>query len=317
MASVNQNQNVLYSVSVANSLGAGNRAPILVPSEYTSWADHIKKIKKFEAKAMQELLSGIPHDIYEQLPDEDKSSPFNVWNSLKKQFEGTDKILANRKKVALTDMDNFKMLPHETLFDAYSRYNIVVNRVKKLKGERSQEDFNLKFLNNLSPKRDTMHMIILQTTINLDTMSLFDLYTELQQHEPKVNKLAQATPFDNQGLALGNSAPMANHSQNLIAHHNPIPNHFADQFANQGYEAYPYQSSSMAQQYNHNPYMSTQQPLQIANGYMANHQAFVGTTMESPQINEEKDYKECLALLKKFNTNFKKFVNKPTGNFRA
>ena len=42
MASVNQNQNVLYSVSVANSLGAGNRAPILVPSEYTSWADRIK-----------------------------------------------------------------------------------------------------------------------------------------------------------------------------------------------------------------------------------------------------------------------------------
>ena len=73
-------------------------------------------------------------------------------------------------------------------------------------------------------------MIILQTTINLDTMSLFDLYVELQHHEPKVNKLAQATFFDNQGLALENSAPMANHSQNLIAHHNPIPNHFVDQF---------------------------------------------------------------------------------------
>ena len=111
-----------------------------------------RKIKKFKVKAMQELLSGIPHDIYEQLPDEDKSSPFNVWNALKKQFEGTDKILANRKKAAFTDMDNFKMLPHETLFDAYSRYNIIVNRVKKLKGERSQEDFNMKFMNNLSLK---------------------------------------------------------------------------------------------------------------------------------------------------------------------
>nr|KAJ0207027.1 hypothetical protein LSAT_V11C500256040 [Lactuca sativa] len=119
-------------MAIANSLEAVNHAPILVPSEYTSWADRIKyyleghdsdiytfistgkhtleflkdirvpeadvspetskvisgsvsstaqlrdrKIKKFEAKAMQELLSGIPHDIYEKLPDEDKSSPFN------------------------------------------------------------------------------------------------------------------------------------------------------------------------------------------------------------------------------------------------
>nr|KAJ0203190.1 hypothetical protein LSAT_V11C500256030 [Lactuca sativa] len=132
----------------------------------------------------------------------------------------------------------------------YLMHNLGTTLVKKLKGERSQKDFNLKFLNNLSPKWDTVHMIILQTTINLDTMSLFDLYAELQQHEPKVNKLAQATPFDNQGLDLGNSTPMANHSQNLIAHHNPIPNHFADQFANQGFGAYLYQISSMAQQYN-------------------------------------------------------------------
>ena len=79
---------------------------------------------------------------------------------------------------------------------------------------------------------------------------------------------------------------MANHSQNLIAHHNPITNHFLYQFSYQGYGAYLYHSSSMAQQYNQNPYMPTQQPLQIENGYMVNHQAFIGTTMESPQINE-------------------------------
>ena len=99
------------------------------------------------------------------------------------------------------------MLPHESLFDSYSRYKIVVNREKKLKGERSQEDFNMKFLNILSPKWDTVHMIILQTTTNLDTIYLFDLYAKLQQHEPKFNRLDQVTPFDNQGLALGNLAP--------------------------------------------------------------------------------------------------------------
>ena len=113
-------------------------------------------------------MSGIPHDIYEQLPDEDKGSPFASWNALKKQLEGTDKILANRKKAALLDMDNFKMLPNETLFDAYSRYNIVVNRVKKLKGERSQEDFNLKFLNIISPKCDHISKIIKEYVVNVE-----------------------------------------------------------------------------------------------------------------------------------------------------
>ena len=49
-------------------------------------------------------------------------------------------------------MENFKMLAHETLFDAYSKYEIVFIKVKKLKAERSQNAFNMKFLNNLSPK---------------------------------------------------------------------------------------------------------------------------------------------------------------------
>ena len=73
-----------------------------------------------------------------------------------------------------------------------------------------------------------MYMIILQITINLDTMSLFDLYAELQQHEPKVHKLAQVTPFDNQVISLGNTILMENHSQNFIAHYNPTPNQFVD-----------------------------------------------------------------------------------------
>lgn len=63
--------------------------------------------------------------------------------------------------------------------------------------------------------------------------------------------------------------------------------------------------------------MPTQQPLQIANGYMENHQAFIGTTMEPPQSNEEDEYEEYMALLMKFNRNFKKFVKKPTESFRA
>ena len=62
---------------------------------------------KFEANSMQELLSRIHYDIYEQLPHEDKGIPFSVRNALKKQFEGTDKILENRKKVALFDMEHF------------------------------------------------------------------------------------------------------------------------------------------------------------------------------------------------------------------
>lgn len=77
-------------------------------------------------------------------------------------------------------------------------------------------------------------------------MSLYDLYAGFQQHEPKVNKKAQATNFDNQGIFLGNPATMTNHSQNLIAHHNPIQNHFANQFANQQYGVSQYQNSSMA-----------------------------------------------------------------------
>lgn len=50
---------------------------------------------------------------------------------------------------------------------------------------------------------------------------------------------------------------------------------------------------------------------------MENHQAFIGTKMEPPPSNEEDEYEEFLALLTKFNSIYKKFVNNRTKDFIA
>ncbi|KAI3503611.1 hypothetical protein L1887_32057 [Cichorium endivia] len=211
----------MYHVSVANSVGGSNRAPIIIPSEYSSWvtrmefylaghesdiwqyistgihsldiignvnvpppdvpagtariigatppainAEALKKKNLLEARAMQELLS-----------------------ALKRQFEGTAKILASRKKAAMNDIDAFKMYPDESIYDAYTRYNILINRFKMCCGEKYQEEINMKILNNLTPKWANVKMLITQTT-PIYTTSLYDLYRELQVHKATVNQNA-------------------------------------------------------------------------------------------------------------------------------
>ncbi|TLX69865.1 hypothetical protein E9993_22700 [Labilibacter sediminis] len=323
-------QDANYSISVANSLGGGSRAPILRPSEYTSWVrrmtnylmghdadiwtyvstgthnpDFLKsivvpevevsaetmkslsagiataslakdrKVKRLEAKAMQELLSGIPHDIYEQIPDDEKETPHDVWVALKKQFEGTPKIIANRMKSAILEMDNFKMQPNESIYEAYSRFNVIVNKVKKFKADRSQSEINSKFLDSLTPKWHMAQMLIVHTATNLDIMSLYELYGELQQHEAKINQNSTSQMSSSASTYPGPP------SSKITASRNPIPNAYADY-------SIP----------------------QIANGYVA-------IDEESEDLTEQ-DYQQCLALLSQMKPGFKKFFNRSaSGNYKA
>jgi len=46
-----------------------------------------KKVEKLEGAARRELIAGIPHEIYVQIPKGDKVSPHKIWLSLRKQLE--------------------------------------------------------------------------------------------------------------------------------------------------------------------------------------------------------------------------------------
>ncbi|KAL7615773.1 hypothetical protein Lser_V15G03379 [Lactuca serriola] len=156
------NYSNMNSVSIANSLGSGSRAPILIPEEYNSWvgrmnlhlnainedvwkcvegtyvtpenmatlatnqATQVEITKKLELQAKKELVSGIPHNILSQMDDIILLTANQIWVNLKNRFCGNKRIIGNKRTSVLNEFDNFKMLSSETIHDAHDRFNLIM-----------------------------------------------------------------------------------------------------------------------------------------------------------------------------------------------
>ncbi|XP_052625081.1 uncharacterized protein LOC128132566 [Lactuca sativa] len=156
------NYSNMNSVSIANSLGSGSRAPILIPEEYNSWVGRMNLhlnainediwkcvegtyvtpenmatlatnqatqtdiIRKLELQAKKELVSGIPHSILSQMDDIMMLTANQIWENLKNRFCGNKRIIGNKRTSVLNEFDNFKMLSSETIHDAHDRFNLIM-----------------------------------------------------------------------------------------------------------------------------------------------------------------------------------------------
>ncbi|XP_052621693.1 uncharacterized protein LOC128127282 [Lactuca sativa] len=156
------NYSNMNSVSIANSLGSGSRAPILIPEEYNSWvgrmnlhlnainedvwkcvegtyvtpenmatlatnqATQVEITKKLELQAKKELVSGIPHSILSQMDDIILLTANQIWENLKNRFCGNKRIIGNKRTSVLNEFDNFKILSSETIHDAHDRFNLIM-----------------------------------------------------------------------------------------------------------------------------------------------------------------------------------------------
>ncbi|XP_052625928.1 uncharacterized protein LOC128132950 [Lactuca sativa] len=181
------NYSNMNSVSIANSLGSGSRAPILIPEEYNSWvgrmnlhlnainedvwkcvegtyvtpenmatlatnqATQVEITKKLELQAKKELVSGIPHSILSQMDDIILLTANQIWENLKNRFCGNKRIIGNKRTSVLNEFDNFKMLSSETIHDAHDRFNLIMGNPA------------------------------------IHTESLYDLYGELQSYESSID----------------------------------------------------------------------------------------------------------------------------------
>ncbi|KAI3752793.1 hypothetical protein L2E82_24830 [Cichorium intybus] len=213
------NYSNINSVSIANSIGSGTRAPILIPEEYKSWVgrmnlhlnsisedvwkcvdgslpdnmtsltsnlDILNERKKLELQAKKELVSGIPHSILSQMNDIILLTANQIWQTLKIRFEGNERIIGNKKTSVLNEFDNFKMFSHETIHDAHDRFNLITIKMNNLGIKKSQHEINLKFLNNLYESWKMVKLII-QGNPAIHTESLYNLYGELQSYESSID----------------------------------------------------------------------------------------------------------------------------------
>nr|KAJ0219779.1 hypothetical protein LSAT_V11C200090090 [Lactuca sativa] len=244
------NYSNMNSISIANSLGSGSRAPILIPEEYnsvhvegtyvtpenmatlaTNQATQTDIIRKLELQAEKELVSRIPHSILSQMDDIMMLTANQIWENLKNRFCGNKRIIGNKRTSVLNEFDNFEMLSSETIHDAHDRFNLIMVKMNNLGIKKTQHKINLKFLNNLFESWKMVKLII-QGNPAIHTESLYNLYGELQSYESSIDPPTIAT-FG------GPLALVSTTSQNQTPYNDQNFNHFnqTTSFQNQSFQS--------------------------------------------------------------------------------
>nr|GFA30676.1 ribonuclease H-like domain-containing protein [Tanacetum cinerariifolium] len=84
----------------------------------------------------------------------------------------------------------------------FNRLQVIISQLQFMDVEIEHDDLSQKFLTSLAPKW-LMHTIVWRNVIDLDTMSLDDLYNHLKVYESKVQKKSEP---NSQNMAFISSA---------------------------------------------------------------------------------------------------------------
>nr|GEU48235.1 hypothetical protein [Tanacetum cinerariifolium] len=87
---------------------------------------------------------------------------------------------------------NFTAPSSEMLDQTFDRLQKLMSQLEFLKEKLSQEDVNQKLFRSLSPEWNT-HVVVWRNKVDLDTMSMDDLYNNLKVYEPEVNEMSSSS----------------------------------------------------------------------------------------------------------------------------
>nr|GEU42750.1 hypothetical protein [Tanacetum cinerariifolium] len=117
----------------------------------------------------------------------------------KKLMEGVEKRFgenASTKKTKRNHLkqqyENFTGLSSEMLDQTFDRLQKLMSQLELLEEKLSQEYVNKKLLRSLSPKWNT-HVVVWRNKADLDTMSMNDLYNNLNVYKPEVKGISSSS----------------------------------------------------------------------------------------------------------------------------
>ncbi|KAJ9547455.1 hypothetical protein OSB04_019998 [Centaurea solstitialis] len=146
--------------------------PAIEPRRVFKLFRHFNEVEKIRAeldeKALTLLTMAIPNDLFNRV--DSRNTAKELWDELEKQFQGT-------------------------------RFNIILNDLRRNGMHKSTSEINFKFLKNLNPEWDH-YSVNLQMNKNLAEEDLHDLYSILSQHEVKVKDIVMKQKSISDSLAL-------------------------------------------------------------------------------------------------------------------
>ncbi|KAJ9538938.1 hypothetical protein OSB04_031671 [Centaurea solstitialis] len=200
--------------------------PAIEPRRVFKLFRHFNEVENIRAeldeKALTSLTMAIPNDLFNRV--DSRNTAKELWDELEKQFQGTERSIQAKLNQAIGAYEGFKALEGETLADSYSRFNIILNDLRRNGMQKSTSEINFKFLKNLNSEWDH-YSVNLQMNKNLAEEDLHDLYSIFSQHEVKVKDIVtkQKSITDSLGLltdksksVLSSSSKKKNHSKALV-----------------------------------------------------------------------------------------------------
>ncbi|GJX80607.1 putative ribonuclease H-like domain-containing protein [Tanacetum coccineum] len=185
--------------AVSSPLVSTAKLPVLNPGEFELWKMRIEQyflmtyyalwevIVNGESPPPKRTVDGV-EKTYPPTTVEDKLARKNklkARGTLLMALPNEHQLKFNSYKCAKTLMEAIKKRFREGLDQTYDRLKKLISQLEILGETISQEDMNLKFLRSL-PSEWKTHTLIWRNKLDLDTLSIDDLYNNLKIYETEV-----------------------------------------------------------------------------------------------------------------------------------
>ncbi|KAJ9561372.1 hypothetical protein OSB04_006532 [Centaurea solstitialis] len=141
-----------------------------------------------DVEAQNYLIQAIPNEIFRKLDSYDESAK-SIWDQLQKIMMGSK--VGNQMRITnlMDRYENFRMKEDESLEEAYDRFVELMNDMKKNNIIRSEMDYIVKFINNLSSDWKQFSRFVKQHKV-LNELKVYEVYENLLLFEEEVNEIA-------------------------------------------------------------------------------------------------------------------------------
>ncbi|KAJ9547204.1 LOW QUALITY PROTEIN: hypothetical protein OSB04_019747 [Centaurea solstitialis] len=159
-----------------------------VPKEYSEMDVAERERFMIDVEAQNCLIQAIPYEIFRKLDSYDESAK-SIWDQLQKIMMGSK--VGNQMRVTnlMDRYENFRMKEDETLEETYDRFVELMNDMKKNNIIRSEMDYIVKFINNLSSDWKQFSRFVKQHKV-LNELKVYEVYENLLLFEEEVNEIA-------------------------------------------------------------------------------------------------------------------------------
>ncbi|KAL0432365.1 UNVERIFIED_CONTAM: Retrovirus-related Pol polyprotein from transposon TNT 1-94 [Sesamum latifolium] len=150
----------------------------------------IEGMKLKDLKAKNYLFQAIDRSILETILCKDTSK--QIWDSMKKKYERSDKAKRQQLQTLRTEFENLKMKSGESIAVYFSRVMAITNKMRMF-GDKSEDIIIIeKILRSLTPKFNFV-VCAIEESKNIDELSLGELQSSLLEVEAEVKRREATT----------------------------------------------------------------------------------------------------------------------------